>query len=76
MIKVNRTNVEIKGKENEIVGELGMIFYSLYEELGKKKLKQMIDICLTNVINDTTEIKKKIKQEFPKDLADMLCTLF
>lgn len=76
MIKVNKENVEIKGKESEIAGELGMIFYSLYEQFGEKKLKQMIDICLKVVIDDTKEIKKKIKQEFPKDLANILCNLF
>lgn len=76
MIKVNRTDIEIKGKESEIAGELGMIFYSLFKEFGEKKLKQMIDISLKVVIDDTKEIKKKIKQEFPKDLANMLCKLF
>lgn len=87
MIKVNGTECFLKGKENEICGELGMIFNSLYEIIGEKRTKQMIKIAIDTVCKENKkdyakvnfikekELKNKLIQGLPEDLAEILCNL-
>lgn len=87
MIKVNKAEVFLKGKENEICGELGIIFNALIEEIGIEDTKTMVYLALDTVINENmkqerkeqiirkNELKKKLKENLPKDLAEILCSL-
>ena len=84
MIKVNKQNVEIEGKENIICAELGMIFNSLYEQIGEKRTKQMIKIAIDTVCEENKkdyvkahfikkkELKEVLKRDLPEDLAKIL----
>lgn len=87
MIKVNKQNIEIEGKENIICAELGMIFNSLYEKIGEKRTKQMIKVAIDTVCEENKkdyvklhfikkkELKNKLKQDLPEELANILCNL-
>ena len=87
MIKVNKQNIEIEGKENIICAELGMIFNSLYEQIGEKRTKQMIKIAIDTVCEENKkdyakvhfikkkELKNKLKQDLPEELAKILSEL-
>ena len=87
MIRVNKQNIEIEGKENIICAELGMIFNSLYEQIGEKRTKQMIKIAINTVCEENKkdyikvhfvnkkELKNKLKQDLPEELAKILCEL-
>lgn len=87
MIKVNKQHIEIEGKENIICAELGMIFNSLYEQIGEKRTKQMIKIAIDAVCEENKkdyvkehfikkkELKNKLKQDLPEELAKILCEL-
>ena len=87
MIKVNKQNVKIKGKENIICAELGMIFNSLYEQIGEKRTKQMIKIAIDAVCEENKkdyvkthfikkkELKEVLKRDLPEDLAKILIQL-
>ena len=87
MIKVNKQNIEINGKENIICAELGMIFNSLYEQIGEKRTKQMIKIAIDTVCEENKkdykklliikkkELKNKLKQDLPEELANILYSL-
>lgn len=87
MIKVNEDYCVIKGKENEIYVELGIIFNGLVEEIGINKTKAMVYLALDTVITENMkpqrkeqiirkkELKKKLRQYLPKKLAEILCSL-
>lgn len=86
MIKVNKNKVEIEGKENIICAELGVIFDSLYEQIGEERTKLMIKIALDTVCEQNKkdmikhiikkkELKTKLREDLPKELADILCSL-
>lgn len=87
MIKVNGTKMYIKGKENEICGELGIIFNGLIQEIGINKTETMIYLALDSVITENMklerkeeiiskkELKEKLRQNLPEKLAESLCNL-
>lgn len=87
MIKVNGTKMYIEGKENEICGELGIIFNGLIQEIGINKTKTMVYLALDTVITENMkperkeqiirkkELKEKLRQNLPKELAEILCNL-
>lgn len=83
MIKVNKTEVKIEGKEDIICAELGIIFNCLYESIGEEETKSMIKIALDTVCEENKkedmikkkELKTKLREDLPKELADILCSL-
>ena len=87
MIIVNKQHIEIEGKVNIICTELGMIFDSIYEKIGEKRTKQMIKIAIDTVCEKNKknyvklhfikkkELKNKLKQDLPEELANILCSL-
>lgn len=87
MIKVNKTEVKIEGKENIICGELGIIFNCLYENIGEERTKSMVKIALDTVFEENKkedrikhiikkkELKTKLREDLPKEIADILCSL-
>lgn len=87
MIKVNRSICFLKGKVNEISVELGIIFNGLIEEIGINKTKKMVYLALDKAITENMkperkeeiirkkELKEKLRQNLPKELAEILCSL-
>lgn len=87
MIKVNGTECFLEGKEDEICAEMGMIFNNLIEEIGINKTKTMVYLALDTVITENMkpqrkeqiirkkELKKKLREDLPKELAEILCSL-
>ena len=78
MIKVNKQNIEIEGKENIICAELGMIFNSLYEQIGEKRTKQMIKIAIDTVCEENKKeyVKRANKVSISFSLPHKSGTLY
>lgn len=87
MIKVNGTECFLAGKEDEICAEMGMIFNNLIEEIGINNTSSMVylalDIAITKNMKPQRkeriirkkELKKKLREDLPKELAEILCNL-
>ena len=80
MIKVNKSKINLEGKPSELCGELGMIFNAIYEKLGETELKFMIKTAFEVVKEENKnierkELKNKLKQYLPEELANILCSL-
>lgn len=78
---------QVKGTRREIVEDFGEIFNIIYENLGETELKLMIKTALDIVIKENSsetrkqgiknkrELKNKLKQDLPEELANILCSL-
>ena len=83
MIKTENGNIEIIGKCNEVCADLGVIFKTLIETIGEKRTKEMIKIAIDAVSEENKkvhfikkkELKNKLKQDLPEELAKFLCSL-
>lgn len=87
MILSDGDNYKVKGRPNEIAGDLGVIFNIIYETLGEIELRFMVKTVLDTVIKENKtkvrkeqiknkkELEKKLKQDLPEELANILCSL-
>ena len=87
MIIVNGSRFNLDGKPSEICGELCVIFNVLYEELGEIGLRTMVKTALDKVLEENKtkvrkeqiknkkELEKKLKQDLPEEIANILCSL-
>lgn len=87
MIKTENGKIEIIGKSDEVCSDLGVIFNTLIETIGEKRTKEMIKIAIDTVCEENKkdrvkvnfikkkELKNKLKQDLPEEIADILCSL-
>lgn len=83
MIKVIDNYINIEGKLNNICDEISLIYFKLIMEIGKEETIALIDMALDKSLyivekNDKIlkkDIKEKIKEKFPKNIAETLCNL-
>lgn len=87
MILSDGDNYKVKGKPIEIAGDLGVIFNIIYETLGEIELRFMVKTVLDTVIKENKtkvrkeqiknkkELEKKLKQDLPEEIANILCNL-
>ena len=87
MINVNKSKIKLEGCPSELCGELGIIFNEIYEQLGETELKFMIKTAFEVVKEENKtrkrkeqiickkELKNKLKQDLPEELANILCSL-
>ena len=87
MILSDGDNYKVKGRPGEIAGDLGVIFNIIYETLGEIELRFMVKTVLDTVIKENKtkvrkeqiknkkELEKKLKQDLPEELANILCSL-
>lgn len=87
MILSDGENYKVKGRPSEIAGDLGVIFNIIYETLGEIELRFMVKTVLDTVIKENKtkvrkeqiknkkELEKKLKQDLPEEIANILCSL-
>ena len=87
MILSYGNNYKVKGRPSEIAGELGVIFNIIYEKLGESELRFMVKNALDVVIKENKaevrkeqikkkkELEKKLKQDLPEEIANILCSM-
>ena len=87
MILSDGDNYKVKGRLTEIAEDLGVIFNIIYETLGEIELRFMVKTVLDTVIKENKtkvrkeqiknkkELEKKLKQNLPEEIANILCSL-
>ena len=87
MILSDGDNYKVKGRPSEIAGDLGVIFNIIYETFGEIELRFIVKTVLYTVIKENKtkvrkeqikhkkELEKKLKQNLPKEISSILCSL-
>lgn len=87
MILSDGDNYKVKGRPSEIAEDLGVIFNIIYKTLGEIELKFMVKTVLDTVIKENKtkvrkeqiknkkDLEKKLKQDLPEEIANILCSL-
>lgn len=87
MILSDGDKYKVKGRPSEIAEDLGVIFNIIYETFGEIELRFIVKTVLDTVIKENKikvrkeqikhkkELEKKLKQNLPEEIANILCSL-